>query len=108
MNYLKKYLNYLLTFKDVFKNFSYTLIYQILALILLIVTVPYITRILNQELIGLNSVVQANCSYFELIGMLGITLLGPREIAKCLGDKDKLSNTFFQYTKFSLFRMLLS
>ncbi len=99
MNYLKKYLNYLLTFKDVFKNFSYTLIYQILALILPIVTVPYITRILNQELIGLNSVVQANCSYFELIGMLGITLLGPREIAKCLGDKDKLSNTFFSIYK---------
>lgn len=92
---LQKYIDYLLNFKNVFKNFSYTLCYQVLALILPIITVPYITRVLDQQLVGLNSVIQANCSYFELIGMLGISLLGPREIAKCLGDKEKLSNTFF-------------
>lgn len=99
MNKLQKYIDYLLNFKNVFKNFSYTLCYQVLALILPIITVPYITRVLDQRLVGLNSVIQANCSYFELIGMLGISLLGPREIAKCLGDKDKLSNVFFSIYK---------
>lgn len=93
---LKKYI---FEFKDVLKNFSYTLIYQILALLLPIITVPYVTRVLNQDLIGMNSVIQANCSYFELVGMLGITLLGPREIAKCLGERKKLSETFFSIYK---------
>lgn len=96
MSKLKKYI---FEFKDVLKNFSYTLIYQILALVLPIITVPYVTRVLNQDLIGMNSVLQANCSYFELVGMLGITLLGPREIAKCLGERKKLSETFFSIYK---------
>lgn len=98
---------YLFEFKDVLKNFSYTLIYQVLALVLPIITVPYVTRILNQDLIGLNSILQANCSYFELVGMLGITLLGPREIAKCLGEREKLSETFFSIYKIQFFMHLV-
>lgn len=96
---MSKLRKYIFEFKDVLKNFSYTLIYQILALVLPIITVPYVTRVLNQDLIGMNSVLQANCSYFELVGMLGITLLGPREIAKCLGERKKLSETFFSIYK---------
>lgn len=91
MKYIKKYLN---DFSSVLKNFSYTLSYQILSLILPIITVPYITRVFSQETVGLYTVISANCSYFVLVGMLGISLLGPREIAKCLGDKEKLSFTF--------------
>lgn len=98
---------YLRSFKDVIKNFSYTLTYQILALILPIITVPYVTRVLNQNLVGLNSIVQANASYFELVGMLGITLLGPREIAKCLGNKEKLTQTFFSIYKIQFFLHLI-
>lgn len=104
---LEKYRNYILEFQNVLKNFSYTLIYQILALILPIVTVPYVTRILNQDLVGLNSIIQANCSYFELVGTLGINLLGPREIAKCLGNKKKLSETFFSIYKIQFLMHLI-
>lgn len=86
-------------FGDVLRNFSYTLTYQVLAIILPIITVPYVTRVLAQDLVGLNSVIQANASYFSLIGMLGIALLGPREIAKCLGDKEQLSKKFFSIYK---------
>lgn len=100
---MSKFKKYIFEFKDVLKNFSYTLIYQILALVLPIITVPYVTRVLNQDLIGMNSVLQANCSYFELVGMLGITLLGPREIAKCLGERKKLSETFFSIYKIQFF-----
>ena len=79
----------------IIKNFSYNLSYQILALFLPIITTPYITRVFTRDTIGLLSVTEANCSYFVLLGMLGITLLGPREIAKCLGNKEILTDTFF-------------
>lgn len=100
--------NYFLEFKGVFKNFSYTLIYQILALILPIITVPYITRTLDQELVGMNSIIQANCLYFELIGTLGISLLGPREIAKSVDDKQKLSFTFFSIYRIQFIMHLIA
>lgn len=91
MNVLRKYIN---DFGNVIKNFSYTLSYQILSLILPIITVPYITRVFSQDTVGMYTVISANCSYFVLVGMLGVTLLGPREIAKCLNDKEKLGKTF--------------
>ncbi|MDO4174805.1 MAG: oligosaccharide flippase family protein, partial [Eubacteriales bacterium] len=82
------------SYQTVLKNYLYNLSYQILALLLPIITVPYITRVFSQDLVGLNTVTQANCSYFVLIGMLGISYLGPREIAKCLGNKEKVRETF--------------
>ena len=94
VNKLSRLKGYLNDFGAVLKNFSYTLSYQILYLILPIITVPYITRVFTQETVCLYTVISANCSYFVLFGMLGIALLGPREIAKCLGDRDRLSITF--------------
>ncbi len=81
-------------FGQIFKNFMYNLSYQILSLILPIITVPYITRVLSQEVVGLNTVIQANCTYFALIGMMGVSILGPREIAKHQEDLSSLKDVF--------------
>ncbi len=81
-------------FGKIFKNFSYNLSYQILSLILPIITIPYITSVISQELIGINAVVQAACNYFTLFGMLGITILGPREVAKKQNNLNELSSIF--------------
>ncbi|MDO4286702.1 MAG: oligosaccharide flippase family protein [Eubacteriales bacterium] len=99
---------YFCEFQTIFKNFSYNLSYQVLSLILPIITVPYITRVFTQTTVGLNTVIQANCEYFILFGMLGITLLGPREIAKCLGDRNKTGKTFFSIFKIQFVFHLLT
>lgn len=104
---MKKLKKIWMEFGQIFKNFSYNLSYQVLSLILPIITVPYITRTLSQELVGLNTVIQANCTYFVLFGMMGVTILGPREIAKYQEDKEKIALCFSRiYSIQVLFHML--
>ena len=91
---IKKLKVYWKKFGQIFKNFMYNLSYQILSLILPIITVPYITRVLSQEVVGLNTVIQANCTYFALVGMMGVSILGPREIAKHQEDLSSLKDVF--------------
>lgn len=104
INIKKKSIN----LKNIFKNFSYNLSYQILSLVLPIITVPYITRIFSQSTVGLNAVIQANCSYFVLFGMLGINYLGSREIANCLGNKKQIAIKFFSIFKIQLISHIIS
>jgi len=95
-------------FRSIFMNFSYNLSYQIFSLILPIISVPYITRIFSQKIVGMNSVMQANCTYFVLFGMLGIGLLGPREIAKCQGNKQQVSDIFCQIYHIQFFAHIIA
>lgn len=94
--------------KNILKNFMYNLSYQIFSVILPIVTIPYITNVLSQENIGINSVFQANTNYFVLIGMLGITTYGSKEIAKCQNSKNYLKNKFIDIYKIQFFCHLIS
>lgn len=88
--------------KKVFENFIYNLSYQVFSFVLPIITMPYITSIISQKMIGINSLMQANSSYFILFGMLGITIYGAREIAKYQSNKEALSNNFFKIYKIQL------
>lgn len=80
---------------SVFKNYLYNLVYQILLIILPIITVPYITRVLGSQGVGINALTNANIQYFILFGTLGISLYGNRTIAYVRNDKEKLSNSFW-------------
>ena len=77
------------------KNFIYNVFYQILLLILPIVTVPYVSRILGSEGLGIYSYTYSIVNYFMLFAMLGINNYGSRSIAKVRNDKEKLSKYFF-------------
>jgi O-antigen/teichoic acid export membrane protein len=80
----------------VFINYLYNLIYQLLIIILPIITTPYISRILHVKGIGLYSVSYAIVNYFVLFGMIGISSYGSREISYVRDDKFKLSETFWE------------
>lgn len=69
--------------QSVTKNYIYNLLYQILVLILPLITTPYISRVLGAENIGIYSytISIAIATYFVLFGSLGIALYGQREIA---------------------------
>lgn len=65
----------------VIKNYLYNLSYQILTIILPIITVPYVTRIFTSEDLGNYGFYNSIVSYFSLFAMLGIGLYGTKQIA---------------------------
>lgn len=76
------------------KNFIYNVIYQMLILILPLITVPYVSRRLGADGIGIYSYTYSIAYYFMLIAMLGLNNYGNRTIAKVRDDKKKLSKEF--------------
>lgn len=76
------------------KNFLYNVMYQVLCIITPLITTPYISRVLGADGIGTFSYVQAIASYFILIGTLGSSLYGQREIAYVQRNADKRTVVF--------------
>lgn len=76
------------------ENFAYNIVYQILALILPLVTAPYLSRVLGAEQLGTYSYSYAVANYFVIFAMLGVNNYGNREIAMARGDNESVSKTF--------------
>lgn len=79
----------------VVKNFLYNMTYQILTMILPLITVPYISGVLGADGVGEYAFTYANTQYFIIFGMIGISLYGSRQIAYVRDDKNELKNTFY-------------
>ncbi len=94
--------------KSITKNYIYNLIYQILVLILPIITTPYISRVLGAENIGIYSYTLSISAYFILFGSLGIALYGKREIAYNQKDKKKYSELFWEINLLRITTMTIS
>lgn len=77
------------------RNFIYNLSYQILVMIIPLITTPYISRVIGPEGIGIQSYTLSIVNYFILFIMLGINNHGNRSIAMVRDNKEKLSKTFF-------------
>jgi len=81
--------------KKITKNFLYQVSYQILNMILPLVTTPYISRVLGAEKSGIYSYTHAVVTYFVVFASLGIDTYGNRCIAKAKEQgKDVLDGTF--------------
>lgn len=76
------------------KIFIYNLSYQILIMILPIITTPYISRIIGAEGIGIQSYTYSIANYFVLFAMLGVNNHGNRSIAMVRNNQKKLNKTF--------------
>lgn len=75
-------------------NFIYTICYEVLIIILPIITSPYVSRVLGAERIGIYSYTYSIANYFVMFSMLGLANYGNREISKCRDDKAQLSHKF--------------
>ncbi|MBF8417256.1 flippase [Heyndrickxia coagulans] len=80
---------------SIVKNYIYNVIYQIVTLIVPLITVPYVSRVLGSNGIGINAYTNSIVQYFILLGTIGISLYGNRTIAYVRDDKAKLSWTFW-------------
>ncbi len=74
----------------------YNTVYQVLILILPLITAPYVSRTLGTTGVGIYSSTAAWLGYFVLAGGLGITLYGNREIAYHQKDKESRSRIFYE------------
>ncbi|WP_455137362.1 oligosaccharide flippase family protein [Thermophilibacter sp.] len=77
------------------KNFFYNISYQILVLIVPLVTTPYLARMVGAEALGQYSYSYSVAYYFVLFAMLGVNNYGNRSIARVCGDRELVSRTFW-------------
>ena len=80
----------------IFKNFMYNSIYQIIAIIIPLVTAPYLARVLGPDNTGIEGVVVSVSQIFYTIGMIGLTNYATREIAYVRDDVYKRSKVFWE------------
>lgn len=89
------------------KNLTYSVIYQILIIIIPFITTPYISRIVGKEGIGIYSYTYSIAHYFIIFAMLGLNNYGNRVVAKCRDDKEKLSKEFSSIYVFQVIMSIL-
>lgn len=77
------------------KNYLYNLTYQLLTLVVPLITTPYISRVLKADGIGKYSITQAVMEYFVLFGLLGMSTYGSRQIAYVRDDVEEKSQAFW-------------
>ena len=90
------------------KNFAYNIAYQILIIILPLITTPYVSRVLGVDGVGTYSYTYSIAYYFCLFGMLGITNHGNRSVALTKKNKSILSETFWSNYIIQLLTSLIS
>ena len=88
----------------VIKNYLYNLSYQILTIILPIITVPYVTRIFTSDDLGNYGFYNSIVSYFSLFAMLGIGVYGTKQIAAA----SDVSSTFWNIYAIQLIASILA
>lgn len=89
--------------KSVMKNFIYNTGYQILAILIPLITTPYLSRIIGAYGIGKYSYAYSIAYYFVIFIMLGINNYGNRSVAAVRDDKEKLSNLFWELYSMQFF-----
>ena len=80
----------------VLKNYAYNLSYQLLVIILPIITTPYVTRIFSSDDLGIYGYFNSIVTYFILLATLGVANYGTKEISA--NRKDIPKNFWGIYT----------
>lgn len=78
------------------KNYLYNASYQLLALILPLITAPYVARTLGPKGVGQYSFTYAIVTWFTLVASIGVAYYGDRQIAYVRDNKHELSKTFWE------------
>ncbi|MCI5856853.1 MAG: flippase [Agathobacter sp.] len=84
--------------KTLTKNYFYNLMYQVLSLIIPLITAPYISRVLAADTIGQYSFAQSIVSYFVLFASIGTGMYGQRYIAELTAHHGNTRKAFWEIT----------
>ncbi len=80
--------------KSVKKNYIYNVLYQILTIILPLITAPYVARVLGAENTGIYSYTHSIAQYFVILIMLGLNNYGNKYIAAIRDNHEELNKAF--------------
>lgn len=76
------------------KNYLYSILYQVLTIIVPLITAPYLTRIMGVERLGEYSYSNSIAYYFYLFSILGMSNYGNRTIASIRDNREELNRVF--------------
>ncbi len=76
----------------VLKNYLYNLSYQLLIIVLPVITTPYITRVFSSSALGSYGYYNSIVTYFILLATLGVANYGTKEIS---GHRKEVQKTFW-------------
>lgn len=94
--------------RKVIKNYLYNTSYQLLLIVLPLITTPYVSRTIGAEGIGTYNYTNSITQYFILFGCIGLNLYGQREIAYYQNNIKKRNNTFFELIILRFFTIVIS
>lgn len=80
----------------VIRNYLYNVGYQVLAIIVPLITSAYVARVLRPEGVGANAFTNSVIQYFILFASMGIGYYGNRQIAYVRENQQKMANTFWE------------
>jgi O-antigen/teichoic acid export membrane protein len=89
------------------KNFAYNSILTLSQYIVVLLTMPYVSRVLGVSNVGIVGFVDNGINYFTLFAMMGIGIVGQREIAIIRNNKAKLNAAFSSFVSFSVLLTVL-
>lgn len=78
------------------RNFIYRIMYEVLTIATPLITMPYVSRVLGVEGIGIYSYTLSCVSYVIMFSILGTNLYGIRAIANYRENKIKYSKVFWE------------
>ena len=80
----------------VIRNYLYNVGYQVLAIIVPLITSAYVSRVLRPEGVGANAFTNSIIQYFILFANMGIGYYGNRQIAYVRENRQKMAKTFWE------------
>ena len=89
----------------VLKNYAYNLSYQLLVIILPIITTPYVTRVFSSNDLGTYGYFNSIVTYFLLLATLGVANYGTKEIS---GHRKDIQKNFWGIYTLQLGATILS
>lgn len=93
--------------KSIKKNYIYNVSYQILLLLIPLITTPYLSRVLGADGVGTASYIESVMSYFTLIATMGMTTFGQREVSYLQNDKESRTKVFWEVKLLEIFSSIL-
>lgn len=90
------------------KNYLYNTGYQLLALIVPLITSAYVSRTLKPRGVGINAFTNSIIQYFIILASVGIGIYGNRQIAYVRENKIKRSETFWEIQIIKIFTTIIS
>ncbi|AUB52930.1 MULTISPECIES: oligosaccharide flippase family protein [Enterococcus] len=86
--------------KNIARNFIYQSIFQIMKIVIPIITIPIVSMALGPAGIGIFNYTNSIAQYFVLVASLGVAMYGNREIALAYNRQEDISKLFWEIVVF--------